>query len=183
MKVIYLLLIVFFLVIAQAQEPTEPEGDLAATNSTDANATAAAEEAERQRLAEEERLRQEERCRRLACYVFTADGTAYDLTPLEKRGNDSSADYLKPVDGSSTLEYNFCKHLKDSAYFARWISWDFPTKLLTSEVCEPDAVSEVIKNDEIIGLQVQHISTDTVCNVKYDEITKNHQEGDVVYEE
>lgn len=115
--------------------------------------------------------------------MFTADGTAYDLTPLEKRGNDSGADYLKPVDGSSTLEYNFCKHLKDSAYFARWISWDFPTKLLTSEVCEPDAVSEVIKNDEIIGLQVQHISTDTVCNVKYDEITKNHQEGDVVYEE
>ena len=57
MKVFYLLLIAFFLVIAQAQEPTEPEGDLAATNSTDANATAAAEEAERQRLAEEERLR------------------------------------------------------------------------------------------------------------------------------
>ena len=57
MKVIYLLLIGFFLVMAQAQEPTEPEGDLAATNSTEANATAAAEEAERQRLAEEERLR------------------------------------------------------------------------------------------------------------------------------
>jgi len=36
-------------------------------------------------------------CRRLACYIFTPDGTAYDLTPLTKLGDGSDDDYLQPL--------------------------------------------------------------------------------------
>jgi len=36
-------------------------------------------------------------CRRLACYIFTPDGTAYDLTPLTKLGDGSEFDYFYPL--------------------------------------------------------------------------------------
>ena len=158
MKIVYFFLAAIFLVISQAQDAiaTETETDLPAANATDTNSTMSEEE--RQRLAELERQREEERCRRLACYVFTPNGTAYDLKPLENPGRNSTDDYLKPVDARSTLEYNFCRHLSGNYYFARWISYDFPTKILTSDVCEPDQVEEVVKNDEIIGVKVEHYS-------------------------
>lgn len=85
------------------------------------------------------------------------------MRPLENPGNDSEHDYLKQVDTRSSLEFNFCKHLKDSYYFSRWISYDFRTKILTSDVCEPDEVYEIIKNEEIIGITVKHIG-DNDCD-------------------
>ena len=120
MKIVYLFLAAIFLVISQAQDAGT---DVPTANATDTNSTMSEEE--RLRLAEEERQREEERCRRLACYVFTPNGTAYDLTPLENPGRNSTDDYLKQVDARSTLEYNFCRHLKESYYFARWLSYDF----------------------------------------------------------
>ena len=50
--------------------------------------------AEEKKRKAEEKKKKEENCAKLACNVFTEDGTAYDLKPLTKIGDDNTDDYV-----------------------------------------------------------------------------------------
>ena len=50
--------------------------------------------AEEEKRKAEEKKKKEENCAKLACNVFTEDGTAYDLKPLTKIGDENEDDYV-----------------------------------------------------------------------------------------
>jgi len=145
------LVILIFAAFVESADDPPVDGTVDGSGTTDGTEPSGTTE-------EEQGPTEEEKCAKLACYVFTEDGTAYNLTPLTKHGDSSEDDYIYPVDNRSTLEWNFCRYLKKTEYFARWISFDFPTKHLTSDQCSPDAVETVVKNDNIIGIKVNHQS-------------------------
>ena len=95
-----------------------------------------------------------------ACRVFVPlEFTMWDLTKLEKiETEEDHGDYH-----ATGLEWNFCRYLEGTYYFAQSITLESGVERLTDDTYKPSSVIPIKdEDDEYTGVTVTH-SSDNVC--------------------